>query len=287
MSSTLSADAKDALARDVPASEHCRNALREGLYYYGGAADRTIFRTQRASIARLAWSLLEDRTSRRIRKTVGTRLRRLPVYEIDRDAASAPPKPRARCDRRMELRGAFLACGSIAVPARGYHLEFAPPGEAEAKRLLSLLRADGRHPKSAPRKRRTVVYFKDIDEIAHVLTSIGAFGAVLHLEDVRALKETKNRIHRLVNTETANVDRAASAAAAQRESIALLADAYGLRNLSAALREIAELRLAHPTETLAELGRRCNPAAKKSTVNGRIAALLKIARGLQRGRSEA
>jgi DNA-binding transcriptional regulator WhiA len=281
LSSTLSADAKDALARELPASEHCRRALREGLYYYGGAANRTLFRTQRASIARLAWSLLDDRKSRQIRKAVGTRLRRLPVYEIDRAAAGIPPKPHARCDRRMELRAAFLACGSIAVPARGYHLEFVPPGEPEAKRLLALLRADGRHPKSAPRKARPVVYFKDIDEISQVLTSIGAFGAVLHLEDVRALKETKNRIHRLVNTEAANVDRAASAAAAQSESIAFLADAYGLRNLSVPLREIAELRLAHPTETLAELGRRCNPAAKKSTVNGRIAALLKIARGLQ------
>ena len=282
MSSTLSADAKDALARDVPANAHCRGALREGLYYYGGAGGGTVFRTQRASIARLAWSLLADRKSRAIRKIVGTRLRRLPIYEIDRAATGVPPKPHARCDRRMELRAAFLACGSIAVPARGYHLEFVPPGEAETKRLLTLLRADGRHPKSAPRKGRPVVYFKDIDEIAQVLTSIGAFGAVLHLEDVRALKETKNRIHRLVNTEAANVDRAASAAAAQRESIALLADAYGLRHLTAPLREIAELRLAHPTETLAELGRRCNPAAKKSTVNGRIAALLKIARSLQR-----
>jgi DNA-binding transcriptional regulator WhiA len=285
VSSTLSADAKDALAREVPKSEHCRSALREGLYYYGGGPERTLFRTQRASIARLAWSLLDDRKTRKIRKAAGTRLLRLPVYEIDRAAAPLLPKPHARCDRRMELRAAFLACGSIAAPARGYHLEFVPPGEAAAKRLIALFRADGRHPKSAPRKRKPIVYFKDIDEISQVLTSIGAFGAVLHLEDLRALKETKNRIHRLVNTEAANVDRAASAAAAQRESIALVADAYGLRNLSAPLREVAELRLAHPTDTLAELGRRCNPSAKKSTVNGRIAALLKIARSLQHDRA--
>ena len=75
---------------------------------------------------------------------------------------------------------------------------------------------------------------------------------MLHLEDVRALKETKNRIHRLVNTEAANVERSVGAAALQREAIALVADAYGLRNLSAPLREVAELVYAHPTETLAE-----------------------------------
>ena len=115
-----------------------------------------------------------------------------------------------------------------------------PPDALAVKRLAALLRTEGRHAKLAPRKGRTIVYFKDIDEITQVLGSIGAYPAVLHLEDVRALKETKNRIHRLVNTEAANVERAAGAAAAQSEAIALLADAYGLRKLSPALREIAE-----------------------------------------------
>ncbi|GAC1656384.1 MAG: hypothetical protein NVS9B12_08050 [Vulcanimicrobiaceae bacterium] len=66
------------------------------------------------------------------------------------------------------------------------------------------------------------------------------------MEDVRAIKETKNRIHRLVNTEAANVDRAATAAALQRRTIDFIADVHGLSKLSAALREIAELRLRHP-----------------------------------------
>jgi hypothetical protein len=282
VSSTLSADAKDALARTPPAEEHCRRALRDALLYYGSAGPDSPFRTQRSSVARITWSLLDDRKDRPIRTVPGTRLRRATVYEIDRPAGADPPRPSQRCDRRMEIRGAFLACGSLAAPARGYHLEFVPPTEPAAKRLASVLRADGRHPKIAPRKGRSIVYFKDADEISQVLTAIGAFATVLHLEDVRVLKDTKNRIHRLVNTEAANVDRAAGAAAAQREQIALIADAYGLRNLSWPLREIAELRLAHPTETLAELGRRCNPPAKKSTVNGRIAALLRLARTLRR-----
>ncbi len=49
----------------------------------------------------------------------------------------------------------------------------------------------------------------------------------------------------------------------QRDAIAYLADAYGLRNLSPALREAAQLRLAHPDETLAELGRRASPPSEK------------------------
>jgi DNA-binding protein WhiA len=71
-----------------------------------------------------------------------------------------------------------------------------------------------------------------------------------------------------------------SAAAAQREAIALVVDAHGLASLSRPLREIAELRLAHPTETLAEIGRRCNPPVQKSTVANRLAALVKLARAI-------
>ena len=229
------------------------------------------------------WLLLDDRKSHPIRKLAGTRLRRLPCFEIALEPqAQVPRKPSVRCDRRMELRAAFLACGSLAAPARGYHLEFVAPSAELAERLGELLRAEGRTPHVAPRKGRPVVYFKDIDEITRVLTSIGAYGAVLHLEDVRALKETKNRIHRLVNTEAANVDRAVGAAAAQRERIAVVAARYGLRRLTPSLREIARLRLAFPTESLAELGRRCNPPAKKSTVNGRISSLLRLARRIER-----
>jgi DNA-binding transcriptional regulator WhiA len=278
--STLSGDTKDALARAPVEAAHCRAALRDGLLVYGSDALTQRFRTQRPAIARLARGLFEDRRGAGVHKIPGTRLRRAPSYEIELTERAMPRKPTARCDRRMELRAAFLACGSLAAPARGYHLEFVPPTEAAALRLAGVLRAENLEPKLALRKGRRIVYFKNIDAITQVLATIGASGAVFHLEDQRALKETKNRIRRLVNTEAANVDRAMSAAALQRESIALIADAYGLRNLSKPLREVAELRLRYPTETLAELGRRCTPAVKKSTLNGRIAALMRLARGL-------
>ncbi len=279
--STLSGDAKDALAREVVSQAHCRAALLDGLLRFGCAEGSNVFRTQRSALARLAWSLMDDRKERDVRKVPGKRLVRFPTYEIESTQPSPTDTlPKHRCDRRMELRGAFLACGSLASPARGYHVEFVPPSDERTNRLIALLRTEGLDPKIAPRKGKRIVYFKNIDAITQVLAVIGASRAVLQLEDIRALKETKNRIHRLVNTEAANVDRAMSAAATQREAIAHVVEAYGLRRLSKPLREAAELRLAYPTETLAELGRRCTPPAKKSTINGRIAALLRIAREL-------
>jgi DNA-binding transcriptional regulator WhiA len=279
MSSTLSTDAKDAVARDVPAADHCRAALRAGLALYGATPDGSHFRTQRLAVARLFRTLLDEPERQPIVKRPTLRLAKAAAYELALSPGSAPGRrPSRRCDRRMEIRAAFLACGSLAAPARGYHLEFYPPDAERAARLTAVLRADSRHPKAGLRAGRPLVYFKDIDEISEVLTSIGAFAAVLYLEDVRALKETKNRIRRLVNTEAANVERAASAAARQREEITQLVELRGLHDLPPAQREVADLRLAHPTDTLAELGRRCRPPVDKATVNSRISAVLRRAR---------
>lgn len=275
---SFSADVKDALARDVPPGEAARTVLRDALARYG--ARDGIFRTQRPAIARLARVLAGDAPP--IHKVDGKRLYRTATYEI---AIPTPGTraPRTHQERRMEARGAFLACGSLATPAHGYHLEFVVADAHDAQRLAGVLAQLDVTPKRTRRKGKELLYLKDLDRIVAVLGHIGAHNAVLQLEDVRAMKETKNRIRRLVNTEAANLDRATSASAAQREAIALVADAYGLRRLSPAMREIAQLRVQHPDESLSQLGRRCRPAVPKATVNGRLAAIVRLARRLREG----
>lgn len=283
----ISADTKDALARETPSVAHCRAALVAGLALYGADAANHHFITHRNSIARLFWSLLDERKAHPIQHRAATRLARLPTFAIALPAMlrTMPSKPAHKCDRLMEIRAAFLACGSLAAGSHGYHLEFVLRTPELAERLMWMLRSTGRAPKRTVRKRRDVLYYKDFEAVVDVLTMIGAFNAVLHLEDVRALRETKNRIHRLVNTEAANLDRAASAAAAQRSTIEYLASAYGLSQLSPPLREIAELRLSYPDESLAELGARCNPPIAKPTVSSRLSALTRLAAGLRAGRA--
>ena len=293
MGVSLSADAKDALARELPEAKHCREALLAGLALYGAERSRsedsgTHFVTQRNAVARLFRSLLRagghgPDEAYHIDKIPGKRLNRAPAYRIalPKTLREWPAKPAHRCDRVMELRAAFLACGSVSAGTQGYHLEFVLPTQALGTRLAWTLRALGAAPKSMERKRRHVLYFKDFEAIVEVLTIAGAHGAVLRLEDTRALKETKNRIHRLVNTEAANLERTAAAAAAQRETIEYVASAYGLQHLTHALREIADLRLNYPDESLGELGKRCNPPIAKPTVNSRLAALARLARRLR------
>jgi DNA-binding transcriptional regulator WhiA len=273
----ISADTKDALARELPDEAHCRAALLAGLAVYGGVDGE--FVTHRNAVARLFWSLLEERKRYPIETRAPTRLQRLPTFvvQLPPRLRDMPRKPVHKCDRLAEVRAAFLACGSLAAGARGYHFEFVLRDEAVAARLAWMLRSNGVVVKQATRKGRAVLYLKDFEVIAELLTRIGAFGAVLALEDVHALRETKNRIHRLVNTEAANLQRSAQAGAAQRRVVEFLQNAYGLARLSPPLREVAELRLHHPEESLAELGRRCNPPIGKPTVSSRLGALVKLA----------
>ena len=275
--STLSADTKDALAREVPPQGHCREALAAALAFYGSKTTAQ-FSTQRGAVARLFWALLQDRKSHPIRQVQSRRLDKRPVYTIELpDRLTVQPKPHRRCDRIAEIRGAFLATGSLSAGSQGYHLEFVLASQDAAQRLRALLHSVVHEPKITIRKKRPILYYKDFEAITSLLSTLGAYAAVLHLEDVRALKETKNRIHRLVNSEAANLDRATNAAAAQRRAIELISDAYGLRKLPRALREIADLRVQHPDETLAQLGRRCNPPATKSAINSRFISLKAIA----------
>ncbi|MFY9719562.1 MAG: DNA-binding protein WhiA [Candidatus Cybelea sp.] len=273
----ISADTKDALARELPDEAHCRAALLAGLAVYGSVDGE--FVTHRNAVARLFWSLLEERKRYPIETRAPTRLQRLPTFvvQLPPRLREMPRKPVHKCDRLVEVRAAFLACGSLAAGARGYHFEFVLRDENVATRLAWMLRSNGVVVKQAKRKGRAVLYLKDFEVIAELLTRIGAFGAVLALEDVRALRETKNRIHRLVNTEAANLQRSAQAGAAQRRVIEFLQNAYGLARLSPPLREVAELRLRHPEESLAELGRRCSPSIGKPTVSSRLGALAKLA----------
>ena len=62
-----------------------------------------------------------------------------------------------------------------------------------------------------------VVYLKDGEEIVTLLNLMGAHQALLQFENVRVLKEMRNQVNRLVNCETANVDKTIKAAMAQVE----------------------------------------------------------------------
>jgi len=102
---------------------------------------------------------------------------------------------------------------------------------------------------------------------------MGAEVAVLSLDEATVVARMLEEANRLTNCDRANLERASSAAHRQREAIAGL-DVAGL---PVALRDVAQLRLRHPSSSFAELGQRGHPPLTKSTVARRMRTLMQLA----------
>jgi DNA-binding protein WhiA len=182
------------------------------------------------------------------------------------------------CCRRAYLRGCFLAGGSVSNPeTNGYHLEIATELPSHADNIRLLLAEIGVKAGIVSRKRQQVVYVKDSEQIAQVLSTIGSNQGRLHFENARILKDLRNRVNRLVNCETANVSKTVEAAQRQVAAIRMLSVSPGLEALSPGLRQVARLRLENPSATLDELGQLAEPPLSKSAVNYRLRRLQQLA----------
>jgi len=189
-----------------------------------------------------------------------------------------------KCCRKAYLRGVFMGSGSLSDPEKGYHLEIVSNSEALASDIKKLINSFGLHAKTVLRKKSYVVYIKEGEQIVDFLNILGAHGRLLDFENIRIVKELRNKTNRLVNCETANLDKTVNAASRQLESIEYIKTARGLQFLPDKLREAAELRLEQPEASLQELGALLDPPVGKSGINHRLKKLEEIADRLRNGR---
>jgi DNA-binding protein WhiA len=181
------------------------------------------------------------------------------------------------CCRAAYLRGALLAAGSVSAPPSP-HLEVRSESRAGAEAVAAAARAEGAELRVVDRRDHVLAYAKGIDQIAGVLAAAGADDAALALQERAVVGATKARANRLANADHANLVRTGRAAHAQLEAVRRLQRARRLDELSPRLREIAELRLKHPSLSLRELGLKCKPAVSKATAHRRFRSLVRIAR---------
>ena len=184
-------------------------------------------------------------------------------------------------EKRAYIRGAFSGGGSISNPEKTYHLEFVTHSEEYAIDLCKLINTFGLNSKVIQRKNSFIIYIKEGEQIVDLLNIIGAHSCLLELENIRIMKEMRNNVNRLVNCETANLSKTVNAAVRQVESIKLIQREIGLKRLPKNLREVAELRLNYPDESLKDLGEMLDPPVGKSGVNHRLRKIEKIAEELR------
>ncbi|MFA7744334.1 DNA-binding protein WhiA [Salinicoccus roseus] len=189
------------------------------------------------------------------------------------------------CCIRSYLRGAFLAGGSVNNPeTSAYHLEIFSLYEEHAQSLTELMNGYQLNAKFIERKRGYITYLKEAEKIAEFLSLIGGYQALLKFEDIRIVRDMRNSVNRLVNCETANLNKTISAAMRQVENIQFIDEEIGLDELPERLREIARLRVEHQDVSLKELGEMMSTGViSKSGVNHRLRKLDKIADKLRSG----
>ncbi|MCP3775826.1 DNA-binding protein WhiA [Paenibacillus sp. MZ04-78.2] len=187
------------------------------------------------------------------------------------------------CCKRAYLRGAFLAGGSVNNPeGTSYHLEIYSMYEEHCQALVRLANEFDLNARCIERKKGFVLYIKEGERIIEFLSLIGAHQALLRFEDVRIMKDMRNSVNRLVNCETANLNKTIGAAVRQIDNIRLLQKEVGLDNLPDKLREVAEIRLKHPDMNLKEVGDLLKGKVSKSGVNHRLRKIDELAEKLRK-----
>jgi cell division protein WhiA len=199
---------------------------------------------------------------------------------VDRRHAPLDRPPRRvisrSCCRAAYLRGAFLGAGSLSL-GRSPQLELRTASPGSAALLARLARREGVDLVAAERGTHSVAYAKSWEAIESLLAAMGASETVLALEERAVVAETRSRANRLANADHANLVRTSRSARRQLHAVERLRADDRLGGLPERLREAAELRLRHPTESLRELAARADPPATKAALHRRLRSLEELA----------
>jgi cell division protein WhiA len=201
-------------------------------------------------------------------------LHRAGVLDASHRPLEHPPKRvlARRCCRRAYLRGAILGAGSLSGP-RDPHLEIRTAELEGARFLADVAAREGAAMHVLDRGRHAVAYAKGTESIADALVAAGATDTVLALEESSVLGAIRADANRLANADHANLVRTSRAAHAQLEAVRKL----DLGALPDDLRELATLRLRHPTASISDLARRCRPPTTKASAYRRLRRLQQLA----------
>ena len=286
---SFSAEVKEELAKHISPARHCQMAELSAMLHYAGQyglmEDGTLtigFQSENEAVLRKGFTLLKKAYN--IDTVIGVKgQKKADLLAIMGDLSEPADTSllKQACCRRAFIRGAFLSCGSISDPTKGYHLEFVCNNRTQAEQLQEIIGQFDIEAKIVCRKKYFVVYVKEGAGIVELLNIMEAHVALMNLENLRILKEMRNSINRRVNCEAANIQKTVQASTRQVEDIIYLRDYYGFSRLPDNLREMAEVRLAYPEAALKELGEYLSPPVGKSGVNHRLRKLSELAEKLR------
>jgi hypothetical protein len=229
--------------------------------------ERDLVLALRAELAAIDPARACDRDAERAGLDLGARgddpmLARLAVRlgRPDGDAGEHPVggfdwAARAEHCRMAWLRGVFLSRGSLSLAGGRTHLEFVVPAD-EAPVLAERLADAGLPPSWRVRRGLGVVTWKGAERVDLFLRRIGAGPTLLEIEARQVARTLRGELNRILNAESANVERTVAASTRQLQAIAALQADGRLAAEPAVVREVADARRETPEATLTELADR-------------------------------
>lgn len=183
-------------------------------------------------------------------------------------------------NKKNVIRGIYLGSGSINNPENKYHLEMGLKNQEYADSAIKYLGECNIKSNLIKKNNEYTIYLKDSDEISKFLALLGANKSVLKFEEIRVQRDMNNKVNRLVNCETANMNKTMNAAIEQIEIISKLKKNGEFEKLDDTLKEIANLRLENPSATLTELGKMLKTPIGKSGVNYRLKKVIEMGKNI-------
>jgi len=310
---SFSTTVKNEISRIVPEDSCCKKAELSGLIRVGGAITIASnmqmaleMRTENAAVARKFLTLSKSAYGIETEISIlrKNRLKKNNIYRIKISDGESVKKilvdlgisddgfflnsgiskdiMESTCCKRAFIRGLFLGSGSITDPEFGYHMEIIFESEDIAEILVELLESFELNAKIVMRKHNYVVYIKESEQISTFLSIIEAHNALFSFENTRIQKGMRNQVNRLVNCETANLNKSIDASFRQLKNIEIIDQHIGLQKLPDSLRDIALLRIENPDISLKELGEMLNPPLGKSGINHRMRKIETIAKSFRK-----
>lgn len=127
---------------------------------------------------------------------------------------------------RAIMRGIFLGSGSINNPENNYHLEMELKDKEKIESIINENSKYGLNLKQLDNS----IYLKDGEMISNFLAFIGATSSMLKFEEIRVQRHMNNKVNRLVNCKTANLDKVMNASTEQIAAIQKLKSSGNIQN---------------------------------------------------------
>lgn len=179
------------------------------------------------------------------------------------------------------VAAAFLCCGTMINPEKGYSLEFVVNRYGMSQDFENLLAEKGLPPKRTVRKGINILYYKASEKIEDILTYMRANKSAMEIMNLKIYKDFRNKANRITNCETANIDKTLEAARRFFEDVDFLEKMGALSLLEEPLLEAIEVRRQNPELSLSELAQEMNGTVTKSGLSHRYRKISSEAEALR------